>query len=63
MNFNDLPLWSAALAVSIISFFFQYLPDYSIDYLLGFNAVMWSLCGLVYCGEYVYKKLKTFKYV
>lgn len=58
MNWNKLPLWSAALVVSIISFFFQYHPDYTIDYLLGFNAVMWSVCGLYYAGESVYFKIK-----
>ena len=58
-----LPLWTAPLCVMILSYLFTFIrengsPVYSVEYILGFNGVMWALCGLVYVGEFAYNKIK-----
>ncbi len=56
IDFNKLPLWSAFLAVTIISLFFLTSPDYDFDYILKYNLAMWCICSFAYIGEAAYKK-------
>jgi len=51
-----LPLWSAFLGLTLLSFLFLFIPDYNINYILKFDGVMWFICCLVYVGEGVYEK-------
>jgi len=57
MNWN-LPLWTAFVGITALSFFFLSSSDYTLNYILGFDLVMWGICGLVYAGEFTYKKLR-----
>lgn len=52
------PLWWAFVSITALSFLFLGSPDYTLDYILGFDLVMWCICGLIYSGELAYKKLK-----
>jgi hypothetical protein len=52
------PLWWCAVSIVALSFLFSFSPDYSIEYILGFDLVMWAVCGLIYSGEFAYNKLR-----
>jgi hypothetical protein len=54
----EIPLWTAFVGITVLSLFFLYSPDYTLNYILGFDLVMWGICGLVYAGEFAYKKLR-----
>jgi hypothetical protein len=56
MSLNNLPLWSCFVAITILSLFFLQLPDYDIDYISKYNLAMWTICILIYGGEYIYNK-------
>lgn len=58
MDFNKLPLWTAFAFVSFASLLFLSSPDYTINYLLGYNIVMWVFCGSIYAGEFLYLRLR-----
>jgi len=51
-----LPLWSVMATVTPISLIFIGHPDYTLNYIAGFNAVFWGLTGVVYAGEFCYHK-------
>ena len=54
------PLWSVFAATTLVSPLFLLLknPGYTIEGLLYWNIIFWFICGLVYAGEFVYKKYK-----
>jgi len=62
MDINKLPLWSAFAFVTLISFAFLTNPAYDLNYISGFNLIMWCFCGLIYSGEIIYKKIRCEKW-
>ena len=55
---KGLPLWSCFVAFTFLSLFFLFNEDYTLNYIFGFNLVLWMSCGIFYALEAFYKKNK-----